>query len=119
MTPTEILKHEHQIILLVLGAADREVQSSQQNGKVQADKVEQMLDFFKNFADRCHHAKEENLLFVKMQQRGIPAQNGPIGVMLQEHDEGRRRLKAVAEALPAARSDDPASVAAVRDNLWA
>ena len=117
MTPTELLMHEHQIILMVLGAAEREAQSIQDTGQIHTGKVEQMVDLIRNFADRCHHAKEEDLLFVRLQERGMPAQGGPIGVMLAEHAEGRRLVKAVAEALPDAAKGDPPAVAAVRDNL--
>jgi hemerythrin-like domain-containing protein len=38
--------------------------------------------------------------------------------MLHEHDQGRRRVSAVADALSAASNGDPASIAAVRDNLF-
>ncbi len=116
MTATETLKQEHQVILLVLDAAEREVQSIQAGGTVHADTVAEMVDFFRNFADTCHHAKEEKLLFVKMQERGMPADSGPIAVMLQEHDQGRRLVRAVAGALPAT---DPEAVATVRDSLQA
>jgi len=119
MTPTDILKHEHQIILLVLDAAEQEVRQIQSTGKVRTEKVDKMLDFFRNFADRCHHAKEEDLLFVKMQERGIPVAGGPIAVMLHEHNEGRQRVKAVAEALPRAASGDASAIASVTDNLSA
>jgi hemerythrin-like domain-containing protein len=117
MTPIELLMHEHEIILMVLGAVEREAQQIQDGGPVDAGKIDQMVDFIRNFADRCHHAKEEDLLFVRMQERGMPAQGGPIGVMLMEHVEGRRLVKAVAEALPAAAKGDPQAVAAVRDSL--
>ena len=73
MTSTEILKHEHKNILMVLDAAKREVQSIRQRGKVHVAELEKMINFFKNFADRCHHAKEENLLFVKMKEKGMPS----------------------------------------------
>ena len=119
MTPTETLKHEHQIILLVLDAADREAQSIQAGGQVQAAKVEQMVDLFRNFADRCHHAKEEDLYFVKMQERGVPVEGGPIGVMLAEHVEGRRLVKAVADALPGAAGGDTQAITSIGDNLSA
>lgn len=119
MMPTETLKHEHQIILMVLGAAEREARSIQNSGKVHAEELDRMLNFFRNFADRCHHAKEEELLFVKMQERGMPVRGGPIAVMLQEHDEGRRRVKAVADALPQARSGDALALTSVRSNLLA
>jgi hemerythrin-like domain-containing protein len=119
MTPTETLMHEHQIILMVLDEAEREAQRIQDDGQARVPEVDQMLDFFQNFADRCHHAKEEDLLFVKMQEKGMPVDGGPIGVMLQEHDEGRRRLRAVAEALPGAANRDPLALTTVRDNLKA
>jgi len=119
MTPTETLKHEHQIILMVLEVAEREAQSIQDSGEVQADRIEKMLDFFRNFADRCHHAKEEKLFFVKMQERGVPVRGGPIAVMLQEHDEGRRRVQSVAEALPQVRSGEASALGSVRSNLLA
>jgi hemerythrin-like domain-containing protein len=117
--PTELLKHEHQIILMVLEAAEREAQRIQDTGAVRADDVEHMVDFFRNFADRCHHAKEEDLLFAKMEERGVPMQGGPIGVMLHEHDEGRRHVTGVADALPQARGGDPAALGTVRANLLA
>ena len=57
--------------------------------------------FFREFADGCHHAKEEDVLFPLLKARGIPEEGGPIGVMLHEHDIGRDcvgRMKAAAEA---------------------
>jgi hemerythrin-like domain-containing protein len=45
--------------------------------------------FFQQFADKCHHAKEEDVFFPVLKQRGIPEQGGPIGVMLHEHFLGR------------------------------
>ncbi len=119
MTPTETLVHEHKVILLVLGAAEREAQRIARAGKVDADRVGKMLDFFRSFADRCHHAKEENLLFVKMQDRGMPRESGPIAVMLAEHDRGRGYLAAVEAALPKAVGGDSSSSLAVAENLSA
>lgn len=117
MRPTETLMHEHDIILLGIGAADREVSSIEATGQLHADRVEQMLDLFPNFADRCHHAKEEKLLFVRMGERGMPAQGGPVAAMLQEHEMGRRYLRAAAAALPQARVGDTAAIGQVKDAL--
>jgi hemerythrin-like domain-containing protein len=52
-------------------------------------------------ADRCHHAKEEDLLFVAMEEAGIPRQGGPIGVMLHEHTLGRGYVQGMADGLAA------------------
>ena len=57
-------------------------------------------EFFAQFADKCHHAKEEELFFPLLKERGIPEQGGPIGVMLHEHDVGRdcvRRMRGAGE----------------------
>ena len=43
----------------------------------------------REFADIGHHAKEEGFLFKEMADGGFPAEDGPIGVMLRDHDEGR------------------------------
>jgi hemerythrin-like domain-containing protein len=117
MTPTETLKLEHQVILSVLDAAGREIHSIEVTGKINSDKVEKMIDFLKNFADRCHHAKEEKQLFVRMEERGMPTKGGPIAVMLMEHDEGRRKVKAVTEAIPKAKQGDKFAIDLVRRNL--
>jgi hemerythrin-like domain-containing protein len=117
--PTDILKEEHKVILLVLGAAEAESLRIQAGGRANAEKVGQMVDFLRSFADRCHHAKEEKLLFVKMAERGMPVEDGPIAVMLQEHDQGRARVRAVAAAIPQAGEGDFAAATAVRTNLLA
>ncbi len=117
MTATDILKHEHELILRVLDAAEAEWQTAEATGAVHADVLDKLLDFFRNFADRCHHAKEEQQLFVRLRQRGLPAEGGPVGVMLSEHEAGRQYLQAVAAALPAAHEGDTAAIDAIRHAL--
>ncbi len=119
MTPTETLKHEHEIILLALDAAEREAQRIQSTGTIRADVVETMLDFFPNFADHCHHAKEEEVFFPRMEERGVPAEGGPIGVMLHEHEQGRQFLRASRDALPRAKAGERDAIAALGENLAA
>ena len=117
MTPIETLKHEHQVILLVLTAAEKEVQFIRAFNKVNGERVAKMLDFIRNFADKCHHAKEEDILFIKMEERGMPKESGPLAVMLHEHTLGRQKVAATAEALPKAEAGDAKAIAAVADNL--
>ena len=106
MTPTETLKHEHRVVLLVLVGAEREAVEIRRTGRVSGDAVEQMLDFFKNFVDRCHHAKEERFLFPAMGAAGFPAEAGPVAVMLHEHEQGRALIRAIGETLPGAKAGD-------------
>ena len=119
MRPTEILTDEHRVILAVCDAAEREARAMRAAGATDAERVERMVDFFRNFADRCHHAKEEDLLFVTMAQRGFPTDSGPMVMMLHEHRASRANVAAVADNLAAAAAGDAASVTAVADNLLA
>jgi hemerythrin-like domain-containing protein len=117
VTPTEILKHEHEIILKVLTAAETAAESIERSGELDAEKLSQMLEFFRGFADRCHHGKEEKHLFPALLQRGGAAAQAPVSVMLGEHDQGRSHIKAIAEALPGAAEGEAQAAQAVTRNL--
>ena len=113
MTPTETLRHEHDIILLVLSAAEREIQSE----GMDVAKIGQMLDFFRNFADKCHHMKEEKQLFVRLSQRGMPFHGGPIAVMMTEHELGRHYLRTTAAAIPIAQTGNTDARQTIAENM--
>jgi hemerythrin-like domain-containing protein len=115
--PTEELKHEHQVVLLILKAAEREVANLNGGGVLHVDEVEKMIDFFQNFTDRCHHAKEEKHLFPSLQQHGLPVGSGPVAVMLAEHEEGRKLVRAIIGEMAEAKSGARKAIDAVRDNL--
>lgn len=111
--PTDVLMAEHRVIERVLTALERKIEELG-DGPFPRQFFEQALDFFANFADRCHHGKEEERLFPLLKQRGIPEHGGPIGVMLDEHQTGRAHLAAIRSNLDAAERGDAAAVAAIR-----
>ena len=90
MLATEILRKEHDAILKMLDAAQAVGQKLTRGEKVGPDTLDGILEFFRLFADRCHHGKEEDLLFPLLEKKGLPRDGGPIGVMLSEHDRGRK-----------------------------
>jgi hemerythrin-like domain-containing protein len=102
MTPTEILSGEHRVIEQVLDCLERMAQDCAVHGRLDQASAEQALDFFRNFADRCHHGKEEDLLFPAMEAKGFPRQSGPTGVMLYEHEQGRAYIRGMADAIEGA-----------------
>lgn len=107
MHPTETLSQEHRVIEARLDALEEQIRLADAGQPFPRRFFDEALDFFRNCADGCHHAKEENLLFPRMKERGVPERGGPIGVMLAEHDQGRACLKAVRENLDAAERGDP------------
>jgi hemerythrin-like domain-containing protein len=96
-TAIDVLRDEHAIILRgldVLETAARQVE----DGRDAPDGWwADVLAWFRLFADRNHHGKEETALFPAMVKAGAPAEGGPIDVMLEEHVRGRALLQAVAE----------------------
>lgn len=99
MTPTEELKKEHEAIRAMLGILERVCAKLESGGQVNPVHLEQIVEFLKVFADKCHHGKEEDLLFPAMEAAGLPRQGGPTGVMLREHEEGRGYVRALTEAV--------------------
>jgi hemerythrin-like domain-containing protein len=117
MTPTETLKHEHEIVLLILGAAEREARSIRETGSAHVPEIEAMVDFFANFVDRCHHGKEERHLFPTMEARGLPAGAGPLAVMLADHERGRAAVRAMGDALARLKVGDQDAAGEIADAL--
>ncbi len=99
MTATEILTEEHKAIKIMLDIVEEACKRLESGSKVDVEHLKLMVDFIKGFADKCHHAKEEDILFPTMQKAGIPGQGGPIGVMLTEHTYGREYVKGMAQAI--------------------
>jgi len=99
MKPTEELKNEHEAIKIALGILSEISRRLEAGEKVKVDHLEGLLEFIRVFADRCHHGKEEGLLFPAMEKAGIPRDKGPIGVMLAEHEEGRAYVRGMAQAV--------------------
>ena len=58
------------------------------------------IDFLLEFGDKIHNTKEEKFLFPLMEQKGLPVEGGPIGVMLMEHDAERKLLQRMMGELP-------------------
>ncbi len=103
MTATETLRHEHDAILKMLAATEEVARRLQINEPVEGGVLEGLLEFFREFADHCHHGKEEEVLFPFLEQKGMPREGGPIGVMLHEHEQGRALVREMADAAAAYR----------------
>lgn len=99
---TEALMAEHRIIETVLEALEKLARAAETSALADWAKA---VDFLRNFADKCHHLKEEKLLFPALEEHGIPREGGPIGMMLAEHEEGRGFVRAMAAAVDAGARD--------------
>ncbi len=90
MNAIEELIKEHEAVRLTLRILNRIGRQIDETGRIaHTEHVENLFDFFGTFVDRCHHGKEEALLFPALERVGISREGGPVGVMLHEHQQGR------------------------------
>jgi hemerythrin-like domain-containing protein len=110
MYPTQILSSEHRVIEIVLDALERMAEKTLADGRLEKQPALEAIDFIRHFADGCHHAKEEGQLFPALFEKGFPREQGPVAVMLQEHEFGRAHVRAMAEAVEPAAGGEPSAV---------
>jgi hemerythrin-like domain-containing protein len=99
MQATDILMQEHRIIEKTLTALEGMATLAVQKHRLDTGHGRQALAFIRGYADKFHHAKEEDLLFVEMEAAGISRQSGPLAVMLHEHEVGRALVGRMADAI--------------------
>ena len=58
----------------------------------------QAVDFIRNFADGCHHAKEDDVLSKAMLAAGMPPAVSPVTVMRVDHDQAREYTTGMIDA---------------------
>ena len=91
--PIDMLGREHRVIEKVLDSLERVLKDGL---PVERQTVARYAEFFREFADRCHHGKEEEMLFVELARHGMPVEGGPLGCMRHEHDAGRALVRELA-----------------------
>jgi len=94
----DILMQEHRNIERVLDAMEVMVDRLERGGDVRPAFFLEAAGFFAEYADRVHHHKEEDVLFGSIIAGGMPAEQGPIPVMLMEHEQGRVFTRGIRDA---------------------
>lgn len=116
MLATEQLKEEHQAIKVMLEILDAICTRLEADQQVDPQHLQQILDFIRIFCDSCHHHKEEDLLFPALEAAGIPREDGPIGMMLMEHDQGREYVSNLARTIADYKVGNPQAVKRIVEN---
>lgn len=94
----EILMEDHKAILSALDLLEKMLAKRTSEAE-EIVEFQGFIGFLKEFADKCHHGKEEGMLFPAMIAAGVPDRGGPVGVMMAEHIQGRGYISSMSEAL--------------------
>ncbi|MEK6859711.1 MAG: hemerythrin domain-containing protein [Nanoarchaeota archaeon] len=96
---SKILSEEHVNILKVIEILERECDLLEKGKNIDKEFFLEVIDFIKNYADKFHHAKEEDILFKEFCKKESELHCNPVEQMLHEHDMGRNFVKGISEGL--------------------
>jgi hemerythrin-like domain-containing protein len=86
------LMREHEVLERALALLTGMARRLEAGASVAPESALRLIDFFSEYADGHHHAKEEHVLFPALVSVGLSADVGPVGVMLREHETCRALL---------------------------
>lgn len=92
---TQALVEEHRLILRMIALLERNAVQTKAGGNTNWQFYLDGVDFIRYYADRFHHAKEEDVLFAALVENGMPRENSPVAAMLMEHEQGRKYVVAM------------------------
>jgi hemerythrin-like domain-containing protein len=115
---TEILVQEHRLIGQVLDFLEEAAGRLEDGEEIDPDFFIDSAEFIAGFADGRHHRKEEDILFVAMTAKDMPADAGPVAVMLHEHEQGRRFTAGFRSAAELMKTGESSAVTDVVRNVF-
>lgn len=113
---TQVMIDEHQLILRMIALVEQNTALMEQGRFRNWQFFLDAVDFIRNYADRFHHAKEEDVLFIELINNGMPEKQSPIEAMHMEHDQGRAFVRALEEAALKALDGEPGQIPIIAEN---
>ncbi|MDO8498486.1 MAG: hemerythrin domain-containing protein [bacterium] len=110
MKATKQLKEEHQAVLLLLSILRKIREKIGRKEEIPSQHLEEILEFFKVFVDKCHHKKEEGILFPMITGAEIPEEKGLIGDLLRDHAILHEYVKVIDESFTGFKAGDQRNV---------
>ena len=113
---TKALVDEHRLILRMIALLERNAPKTAEGSYLNWQFYLDGIDFIRQYADRFHHAKEEDVLFKALVDNGMPKDNSPVAAMLMEHDQGRNFVRAMVSAVLEAQAGRTDAYQEIADN---
>jgi hemerythrin-like domain-containing protein len=118
MQPIAPLMIEHRLIERMIKAMSDELDRMETTGKADPDFIETAVDFIRTYADRCHHGKEEDILFRDLEKKAMSEGHKKImDELVEEHRWGRKTTKELLEAKQNYQQGDMHSLSTIIDRM--
>lgn len=115
--PTQILENEHTFIMRVISVLKLSIDQLASGHQISTETLNAIVDFMRNYADRCHHGKEEAILFPYLIEKGVPSEGCPIGALTHEHVRGRELVRSIADNISAYQNGDEEARKVISDAI--
>ncbi len=90
MMPIAPLMIEHRLIERMIKVMKGEIEAISRTNKARPQFIDEAVDFIRTYADRCHHGKEEDILFRLLLEKPIADRHKQVVKELtQEHVQAR------------------------------
>jgi hemerythrin-like domain-containing protein len=116
-SPTEVLEREHRFIEKIVTECRMTAEAIGEGGAIDVDRLRRIVDFMRTYADKCHHGKEEILLFPALVKHGVPMTGCPIGALTAEHVQGRHFVGGLANSFALLSQAEAEARKAILENL--
>lgn len=99
MKPYGPLMVEHRLIERMVKLLERELARIKETKQINPAFIESAVDFFRTYADRTHHGKEEDILFRELSKKNLSKEHKKVmDDLVNDHLFARKTVKALIEA---------------------
>jgi hemerythrin-like domain-containing protein len=107
--------HEHRVIERMIAILARLLESIDVTGRADPAVIDAATDFIRTYADRCHHGKEEDILFRRLAEKELDeALADEMASLLEDHVRGRALTRLLADANALYATGDATALADIR-----
>jgi hemerythrin-like domain-containing protein len=99
MLPAGPLMKEHRLIERMIPLLQAERKRISSTNEPDADFLMRAVDFFRTYADRCHHGKEEDILFAELEKMTLQEDHARVmKELMDEHVLARTSVRGLIDA---------------------
>ncbi|MFC1655813.1 hemerythrin domain-containing protein [Patescibacteria group bacterium] len=98
MDPIGPLMTEHRLIERMIVLIKKELENIKENMEINPVFIDTAVDFFRTYADKTHHGKEEDILFRELGRKPLSDEDTKVmGDLTEEHARARQMVTSLSE----------------------